>query len=244
MPQSDSSAPRAQKDDRPDSSSSARQISPRILCYVTDRRALPPSSETPGAALLARIASATHAGVDWIQIREKDLGGRELSSLVRSAVLSAENSTIQSALRCRILVNDRLDVAIASGAAGVHLGEDSLPVREVVEWCRVGHAPAGFLVGRSCHSLEAVLGAEAAGASYVFYGPVFATPSKAEYGAPQGIAKLAEVCARARGPVLAIGGITAENAGDCVRAGAAGIAAIRLFQEAADLAAVVSRLKH
>jgi len=210
---------------------------------VTDRHAFGPSPENSVATLLERIASAARAGVDWIQIREKDLGGRELSGLVHHAVRGAVQNAAATSPLCRIIVNDRLDAAIAAGAAGVHLGEDSLPVKDVVQWCRAGNAPADFLVGRSCHSLESVLDAEAAGASYVFFGPVFATPSKAEYGAPLGIAKLAEVCTRARVPVLAIGGITLENSGEYLRAGAAGIAAIRLFQEAADLAAIVTRLK-
>lgn len=210
---------------------------------MTDRHAFAPSPENPVATLLERIAGAARAGVEWIQIREKDLGGRELRALVHHAVRGAVQNAAAAAPRCRIVVNDRLDAALAAGAAGVHLRENSLPVKDVVQWCRSGNAPADFLVGRSCHSLESVLDAQAAGASYVFFGPVFATPSKAEYGTPQGIAKLAEICDRARVPVLAIGGITLENSEECHRAGAAGIAAIRLFQEAADLAALVIRLK-
>lgn len=239
MPQSDSPPPVTPLV----SGQTSPRISPPILCYVTDRHAFGPSPENSAATLLEWIASAARAGVNWIQIREKDLGGRELSGLVHKAVRGAVQNAEAIAPRCRIVVNDRLDAAIAAGAAGVHLGEDSLPVEDVVQWCRAGNAPADFLVGRSCHSLEAVLNAAAAGASYVFFGPVFATPSKAEHGAPQGIAKLAEVCVRARVPVLAIGGITLENSGECLRAGAAGIAAIRLFQEAANLAAIVTRLK-
>ena len=187
------------------------------------------------AAQLDRIALAARAGVEWIQIREKDLAGRPLGNLVRAAVAMAP--------QCRILVNDRLDVAIGSGAAGVHLGGESLPVAEVVKWRREGHGATDFLVGRSCHSVEEALGAERDGADYVFFGPVFATPSKLEFGAPQGIAKLEEVCGRVRVPVLAIGGITIENAGDCLRAGAAGVAAIRMFQESSDISSVIARLR-
>jgi thiamine-phosphate pyrophosphorylase len=176
------------------------------------------------------------AGVDWIQIREKDLPARELFGLTTECVALAAAGT-------RILVNDRLDVALAAGAAGVHLGRESAPAREVKKWCRAGHAPPGFLVGVSCHSLNEALAAEADGADYIFFGPVFATPSKEAFGPPQDIARLAEVCRSVRIPALAIGGISPENAAECLRAGAAGIAAIRLFQQTTDLPAVVERLR-
>ena len=127
--------------------------------------------------------------------------------------------------------------------AGVHLGGESLPVGDVQRWCRTGHVPEGFLVGASCHSLAEAQQAERDAADYVVFGPVFSTPGKVQYGAPQGISKLEEVCRGVRIPVLAIGGIMPENAAECIRAGAAGIAAIRLFQQATDLAAVVARLR-
>jgi thiamine-phosphate pyrophosphorylase len=106
-----------------------------------------------------------------------------------------------------------------------------------------GSQTGAFLVGRSCHSLQEARAAESDGASYIIFGPVFATPSKAQYGAPLGLERLAEVCAAVRTPVLAIGGITAGNAGECRRAGAAGIAAVRLFQDAADIGAAVRELR-
>lgn len=185
------------------------------------------------ASLLAPIERAIAARVDWIQIREKDLSAREMLELSRKATSAAT----------KILVNDRLDVALAAGAAGVHLGGESTPVAEVVRWCRMGNAPSGFLIGASCHSLTEVLTAEDDGADYIFFGPVFATPSKLQYGSPQGIERLAEICRRASIPVIAIGGITPENAGECLRAGVAGIAAIRLFQQATDVTSVVDRLR-
>ncbi len=210
-----------------------------ILCYVTDRRALGGRGIEELPALLRRAAAA---GIHWVQIREKDLPARELLGLVREAVAAAQGSAT------RIVVNDRLDVALAAGAAGVHLGEQSLPVAEVAAWRRAAESktrvPAGFLIGASCHSREAALEAERAGANYIFFGPVFATPSKAVFGPPQGVGKLAEVCHSLSIPVVAIGGISAENFGECLPAGAAGIAAIRLFQRASDLAAVVNTLKH
>ncbi len=130
----------------------------------------------------------------------------------------------------RILVNDRLDVALAAGAAGVHLGENSVPLEVLAEWRRAA-GRLDFLIGVSCHSRESALAAERGGANYVFFGPVFATPSKAAYGAPQGIERLREVCTAVEIPVLAIGGIDLKNMDACVEAGAAGVAAIRMFQD-------------
>ncbi|MBZ5527008.1 MAG: thiamine phosphate synthase [Acidobacteriia bacterium] len=199
-----------------------------ILCWVTDRRSLfASSSEDPAqAALLAALARPAAADLDWIQIREKDLSGKSLAALARAALRLARPGQ-------RILLNDRLDVAMAAGAHGVHLGESSLPAAEVTRWLRSSAAPPDFLVGVSCHSLESARAAAQAGASYIFFGPVFATPSKAAFGPPQGLERLADVCRAVRIPVLAIGGITAANAAACLSAGASGIAAIRLFQDPA-----------
>ncbi len=207
-----------------------------ILCYVTDRLSLPAPAGLPlEEALLERIRDAAYAGVDWVQIREKDLDARPLFGLVSAAVAAIRGSTV------KVLVNDRLDVAWSSGASGVHLGENSLPLADAVRAKRQFEPPE-LMVGASCHSLEAASRAAQEGADYVLFGPVFATPSKAAFGAPQGLDRLAEVCRKASIPVLAIGGIEAENARSCVEAGAAGIAAIRLFQESRDLPALVSKL--
>ena len=224
-----------------------------ILCYVTDRRSL---SVAPGiwpeSALVEKIAAIAADGVDWGQIREKDLDARPLAALTRDAIAMRHTA--------RVIVNDRLDVAINEGAGGLHLGESSLPISEPVRRVkRSGSAavhgdrdvasqlPVGasnsFLIGASCHSLEGALTAVKDGADYIFFGPIFATPSKAKFGEPQGVKKLVEVCSAASVPVIAIGGITLDNAEDCVAAGAAGIAAIRLFQDAADPARIVSTLK-
>lgn len=195
-----------------------------IICYVTDRKSL--AAGEAGAGVLGKIRAAIAAGVDWVQIREKDLSAQELLGLARESVTAAGGA--------RVIVNDRLDVALAAGAAGVHLGRESLGAREVVSWCRGGHAPAEFLVGVSCHSLAEAREAERAGAGYIFFGPVFDTPSKRGMGEPQGLARLGEICRVVKFPVLAIGGVSEENAGECIRAGAAGIAAIRMFQDARD----------
>jgi thiamine-phosphate pyrophosphorylase len=206
-----------------------------LVCYVTDRRAFGPDESQAIARLLQVVAQAAAAGVDAIQLREKDLSGRALLELATEAVARAGNA--------KTLVNDRVDVALAAAATGVHLGGESVPVADVVRFRAAGSTPAGFLIGRSCHSLEEVLAAERAGADYAFFGPVFATPSKARFGAPQGPEALAEVCRRARIAVVAIGGVTLENARACLSAGAAGVAAIRLFQESEDLSEIVNRLK-
>ena len=206
------------------------------LCYVTDRKGLEVSPENQCEALVGRMEIAARAGVDWIQLREKDLPGRALAELLRETVRRVPAG-------CRILLNDRLDVACALGAGGVHLGRESLSVEDARRLARGRGATQDFLVGASTHSLAAALSAEKAGADYLVFGPVYATPSKAQYGPPQGIERLREVCHAVSLPVLAIGGITVENARACLEAGAAGIAAIRLFEEASDLPAVVDALR-
>ena len=143
-------------------------------------------------------------------------------------------------------MNDHLDVALAEQAGGVHLGENSLPSQKRSAcFCRHlprKRSPNKFFVGVSCHSLESAKSAAASGADYIFFGPIFATPSKAAYGSPQGLNRLADVCRSVNIPVLAIGGITLENASSCLSAGASGIAAIRLFQDAVDPASLVRSL--
>jgi thiamine-phosphate pyrophosphorylase len=238
----------------PDSSMSdlpALSIPAPILCYVTDRQSLAPGDSDVCVDLLKKIRASIAARMNWIQIREKDLLAPELLALVREAVYATESQNNPEAAgslrsehtRTKIIVNDRLDVAIAASAAGVHLGRESAPVREVAPWCRNGNAPQEFIIGASCHSLAESCAAESAGASYVILGPVFDTPSKRAFGPPVGIAQLSAICATVKIPVLAIGGIDAENAGECLRAGAAGIAAIRLFQDAGDEKKLVSAVR-
>jgi thiamine-phosphate pyrophosphorylase len=141
------------------------------------------------------------------------------------------------------VVNDRVDVALAERAGGVHLGENSLPLAEAKRLVQARALDSDFLTGVSCHSLEAAKSAAKDGADYLFFGPVFATPSKAPFGSPQGLERLTEVCRAVSRPVLAIGGITLANASACLAAGASGIAAIRLFQDAPDLTSVVRSLE-
>jgi thiamine-phosphate pyrophosphorylase len=196
------------------------------LCYITDRHGL-------GATPLAlHVQAAVEAGVDLVQLREKDLPCRELFGLAKSAVAVTQRS------QTRIVINDRLDVAMAAGAHGVHLGGESAPpeaVRRPVD--------KDFLVGVSCHSLDESLKAEAGGADYILLGPIFDTPSKRRYGPPLGLSKLSEVTKRIRIPVLALGGITVERVKLCIEACATGIAAIRLFQECPSLTDRVRELR-
>jgi thiamine-phosphate pyrophosphorylase len=208
------------------------------LCYITDRHSLalaaPAAEAGSGAqdALLERLAAAARAGVDLLQIREKDLPTRALAELLRGALAAAEGTA------ARVVVNDRLDVALALGAAGVHLARTSLPAQVVRRL-----APPPFLVGVSCHSLEEALEAAAARADYVLLGPIFPTPSKLRYGPPLGLETLRQVAARVRVPVLALGGVNLKRVRACRAAGAAGIAAIRLFQECPSLEDLAGELR-
>ena len=219
-----------------------------ILCYVTDRQTLQDASQTNLIeSLLEKIESLAAAGIDLIQLREKDLSGRDVASLTREALRRVSKLAGRAQAAPRILVNDRLDVALAEKAAGVHLSENSLSVDEakrlLLAYPALQSLSPDFLVGVSCHSLEAAQSAAAAGADFLFFGPVFATPSKAAFGAPQGLERLAEVCRSVNVPVLAIGGISLENVASCFSAGASGIAAIRLFQYSADPVGLVQTLR-
>ena len=193
---------------------------------MTDRHALPaPPGAQSEAGCWTRSAALRKPGVDWIQLREKDLAGGLLFELAAAAARSAGTTT-------RILINDRLDVAWAAKASGVHLGEASLPAREVARAKnRAGHSE--FMVGVSCHSMEAVLQAESDGADYVFFGPVFATPSKAAFGPAQGLTRLAEVCGAVRFPCWRLAGSLwkTDSANAWQRAPAAS-RQLRLFQDA------------
>ncbi len=185
-----------------------------IRYYITDRTALAGTE-----ALLETIGRNLRAGVEMIQIREKNLSARALADLARQ-VMSLDNPH-----HARILINSRLDVALACGADGLHLpGGSPAPSRL---WRIV---PPGFLIGVSCHSVEEVRRAEAEGADFVVFGPVFAPLSKVGAGPPQGLEGLRLAAGAVRIPVLALGGITEENTAQCLEAGAAGVAGITMFQ--------------
>ena len=174
-----------------------------IRYYVTDRRQ---------GDVLTAAARAVREGVDMIQVREKDLPGGELFALV------CRIRDLAGGTKTRVLVNDRLDVALAAGIDGVHLPANGLPAASV--------RPFVKLLGVSVHTLEEAIAAESAGVDFIVFGPIFETPGKTAVG----LEPLRKVAASVKIPVLAIGGIKLEGAGDVLAAGAAGVAGIRIFQ--------------
>ena len=187
------------------------------------------SDDPQFSSILRLVRAAVDTEVPLLQIREKALHARVLFDLVARAAAITRGS------KTRLLVNDRSDIARAAGADGVHLTTHSLPVEVVRKTCG-----AEFLIGVSTHSLDEARAAQGAGADFVVFGPVFETESKRAYGEPQGLDKLREV-ARALGefPVVAIGGITIENVDECFEAGARGVAAIRMLNDAENMSSIV-----
>ncbi len=183
-----------------------------IRCYITDRRLLGSTEK-----LLECIQRAVSGGVDYIQIREKDLSARDLLHLVSMAV------QIAGSTKTRILVNSRADVAIAAQAHGAHL-----PANSIAPALLHNIAPPNFTIGVSCHTLDEISRAARESADFAVFGPIFETPGK---GPALGLDALHAACKSTKLPILALGGITWQNAPACLAAGAAGIAAIRLFQE-------------
>lgn len=194
---------------------------PRLV-LVTDRHA------TAGRPLADVVAAALDAGLPAVQLRDKDLPGAALYVLAeRLRELTARAGAL-------LLVNDRVDVALAVAADGVHLGGGSMPV-DVVR----GMVPDGTLIGVSTHAPGE---AAAAGADFTHFGPVYATPSKAAYGPPQGEDRLGEAVRASRAPVLAVGGVSAQHGPALRAAGAAGAAVIRAILAADDPAAATRAL--
>jgi thiamine-phosphate pyrophosphorylase len=219
-----------------------------LLYYITDRKQFPGDDAARRRALLAKITECARAGVDHIQLREKDLSGRELESLADAAIKEVRTAGSQT----RLLVNSRTDIAIACGLDGVHL-------RSGAQDPSAGDARAIFatagvarpIIAASCHSETEVEMAESQAADFVVFGPIFEKSGKDD----NHLSELRRICskvspadgkteavARGRLPVLALGGVTLGNAAECLRAGASGVAGIRLFQQN-EVADVVSKLR-
>ncbi len=207
-----------------------------LLYYITDRSQFAGNESERREAMLDKIAEAARAGVDYIQLRENDLSVREREALAHEAIRVIRELRTASAPSVvpRVLLNSRTDIALAAQLDGVHLrSADVSPcvVCSVWDQVRCGSPSVGQrpVIAVSCHSPSEILRAESEGADFAVFAPVFgkrnnpATP-------PQGIETLEKACV-ADIPVLALGGVTLQNAASCLKAGAAGIAGIRLFQE-------------
>jgi thiamine-phosphate pyrophosphorylase len=198
---------------------------PPQLYYITDRRQFTGEAKEKERRLLQKIAECAAAGVEYVQLREKDLSARALEELAQKAMAAVRGSAT------KLLINSRTDIALACGAHGVHLPGNDLAaseVRAVFSQARAGAAAPVIAV--SAHSLFEVERAEAHGADFAVYAPVF---EKSGIANSAGLEQLRQICQRphAAMPVFALGGVNMENARLCIEAGAAGIAGIRLFQE-------------
>jgi thiamine-phosphate diphosphorylase len=190
-----------------------------MICLVTDRHRLTDGRGTGEDRLIELVAAAAAAGVDLIQIRERDLEGRHLTALVRRCVEAARGTD------AKVLVNDRVDVALAAGAHGVHLRSDSIDAPAVRPLL-----PSGAMVGRSVHSAgEAATVSRRGGLDYLILGTVFRSASKSAGQSLLTLDELSAACRLSSIPILAIGGITVPGASEVRRTGAAGVAAIGVF---------------
>jgi thiamine-phosphate pyrophosphorylase len=242
------------------------------LYYITDRTQFQGAEQQRRSHLLQKIAEAAHAGVDYIQLREKDLPIRDLEILAREVIeviRTYVNSVTRSGLPVtRLLINSRIDVARAVGAEGVHLRSDDISARETREiWnhaCRRGadtpvhesrsnpvlsisdQSAKGAtkrsdpIIAVSCHSVADIVRAQEDGADFAVFAPLFEKKGSPKTS-PAGLATLREA-GQHRIPIFALGGVTVQNASACLQVGAAGIAAIRLFQEN-DVGEVVNALR-
>lgn len=207
-----------------------------LLYYITDRKQFSGVEFDRRESLLQRIAEAARCGIDFIQLREKDLSSRELEFLARAAMQKVR----EFGSTTRLLINSRTDIALAVEADGVHLRTKDLEGREVRKiWKFAGRQDAPS-VALSCHTEAEVITAKDDAADFVVFAAVF-EKQNAIGAAVAGIERLRSACQHGI-PVLALGGVTIGNANSCIEAGAAGVAGIRLFQEG-DLGETVSRLR-
>jgi thiamine-phosphate pyrophosphorylase len=217
---------------------------PCTLYYITDRSQFPGNEAARRQLLLQRISEATRAGIDYIQLREKDLPARELEELARQAIRILEDERLRIVnrdMRTALLINSRTDIALAVSAHGVHLRSDDISPADVRRMCSARRdAPVRLTISQSCHHPNDVQQAAREGANLALLAPVFEKKDDPS-AKPAGLEALRCACQN-NIPVLALGGITLTNAAACLEAGAAGIAAIRLFQ-GNDIAEVARRLR-
>jgi thiamine-phosphate pyrophosphorylase len=203
-----------------------------LLYYITDRTQFPGSDSERRERLLRKISEAALVGVDYIQLREKDLSGRALECLAEEAAQLIHDSRRST----HLLINSRTDIALAANADGVHLTSNDISPLDVKKIWREARSSEP-IIAVSCHS-EADIAAVQSESDFVLFSPVFEKRGAKEIA---GTDQLQKAC-RHRVPVLALGGVTTENAHLCIAGGASGIAGIRLFQEN-DIASVVTKLR-
>jgi thiamine-phosphate pyrophosphorylase len=223
-----------------------------FLYYITDRTAFSGDESSRRSRLLEKIGEAARAGVDYIQLREKDLRTRDLESLAQEAVSAIRKAQLATGNRqpaTALLINSRTDVALGVQADGVHLRSNDISPQEVRTLWRNSinqsgdgrlaraNPPQNPLIAVSCHTPAELDRAAASATNFAVFAPVFEKPD----AHPAGLKLLREACLTDI-PVLALGGVTIANAHSCLEAGAAGIAAIRLFQDN-DVAAIVKQLR-
>lgn len=214
-----------------------------LLYYISDRKQFPGTSSEQKHALIRRFRKAAAAGVDLIQLREKNLANGELERLARDALQAVRDYSSQT----RLLINSRIDIALAVGADGVHLTSTDISASDAraVSAASLREKPSAFrelMAAVSCHSVEEVRSAESHGADFVVLAPIFEKAGTSI--TPVGLEMLRRAATRSAPdlrveagdnrlgvPVLALGGVSIENASACLRAGASGLAGIRLFQE-------------
>jgi thiamine-phosphate pyrophosphorylase len=200
------------------------KLSSRLL-VVTDRH------QTNGRPLVSLLQRVLTAGISMVQLRERDLSARELVTLAREA------QAVTASRRAQLLINDRIDVALALEGVGVHLRGNSLPVSVARQLLGVQR-----LLGVSVHAVEEVLSAQSQGADYIVLGPIYETPSKQMFGPPLGIHTLEKACRLVHIPIIGIGGVTAARAREMRRAGAFGVAVITAVLGAADVESATREL--
>ncbi len=206
-----------------------------LLYYITDRTQLPGGEDERRERLLEKIAEAARSGIDFVQLRERDLFARDLDLLARKAMTRVRKFSHQT----RLLINSRIDIALAAGADGVHLRSSDVSAADVRKIWHAANGPGEPLISVSCHSTVDVLACEEARADFAIFAPVFGKEGPPQ--TPAGLDMLRVACGH-RVPVLALGGVTVENAHLCTEAGAAGVAGIRLFQKG-DIKEIIAKLR-